>query len=88
MSTTPADLDQQLAAIREQLTEVRRAAIELPREYRHLPIAQLGVDRLGDPLTPGEALSNACDGLDGFIGALALADDAASIAQTYTTRLQ
>ncbi|MCZ4553699.1 hypothetical protein [Gordonia rubripertincta] len=29
MSTTPADLDQQLAAIREQLTEVRRAAIEL-----------------------------------------------------------
>ncbi|MDV7136812.1 hypothetical protein [Williamsia muralis] len=88
MSTTPADLDRQLAAIREQLTEVRREAIELSRDYRRLPIGQLGVDTLGGPLTPGEALSNACDGLDGFIGALALADDAASIAQTYTTRLQ
>lgn len=52
MSTTPADLDQQLAAIREQLTEVRRAAIELSRDYRRLPIGQLGVDTLGDPLTP------------------------------------
>lgn len=88
MSTTPADLDQQLAAIREQLTEVRRAAIELSRDYRHLPIGQLSVDTLGDPLTLSEAVGNACDGLDGFIGALALADDAASIAQTYTTRLQ
>lgn len=88
MSTTPADLDQQLAAIRERLTEVRRAAVELSRDYRRLPMAQLGVDTLGDALTPGEALGNACDGLDGFIGALALADDAASIAQTYTTRLQ
>lgn len=88
MSTTPADLDRQLAATREQLTEVRRAAIELSRDYRHLPLGQLGVDTLGGPLTPGEALSNACDGLDGFIEALALADDAASIAQTYTTRLQ
>ncbi len=75
MSTTPADLDH------EQLTEVRRAAIELSRDYWDLPIGQLGVDTLGDPLTPGEALSNVCDGLDGFIGALALADNAASIAR-------
>lgn len=88
MSTTPADLDRQLAAIREQLTEVRRAAIELSRDCRHLPIGPLGEDTLSDPPPPGEALSNACDGLDGFIGALALADDAASIVQTYTTRLQ
>ena len=88
MSDAPAALDEQLTATRDQLTAVRRAAVELSRDYHRLVVERLAVDTLGAPLTREEAVVHARDGIDGFIGALALADDAASIAQSYTTRLR
>ncbi|PZT98800.1 MAG: hypothetical protein DI630_18680 [Gordonia sp. (in: high G+C Gram-positive bacteria)] len=59
MSDAPAALDEQLAAMRDQLTAMRRAAVELSRDYHRLAVERLAVDTLGDPLTPEEAVARA-----------------------------
>lgn len=88
MSPTPAELNDTLSRIRDQLHDLRRHTVELTREYMWLSPNNLAVDELGDPATPDQALQAARDSLDAFAGALGLADDAATLAYEHTSRLR
>jgi hypothetical protein len=88
VSPTPAELNDTLSRIRDQLHDLRRHTVELTREYMWLSPDSLAVDELGNPATPDQALKAARDSLDAFAGALGLADDAAALAYEHTSRLR
>lgn len=88
VSATPAELNDTLSQIRDQLHDLRRHTVELTREYMWLSPNNLAVDELGELATPDQALKAARDSLDAFAGALGLADDAAALAYEHTSRLR
>lgn len=86
--TAPADLDLRLGVARDTLHTLRRTVLDLAREYQALTAGDLDADTLGHPITAAEALNAARDALADVERALAMADDAADIAQRYTSRLK
>ncbi|MDT2009960.1 hypothetical protein FXW78_51365 [Rhodococcus opacus] len=86
--TAAADLDEQLGTARDTLHALRRIVLDLAREYQALTALDLDTDKLGHPITAAEALNAARDALADVERALVMADDAADIAQRYTSRLK
>lgn len=86
--TAPDDLDEQMATARDTLRTLRRTVLDLAREYQALTAVDLDTDTLGHPITAAEALNAARDALADVERALVMADDAADIAQRYTSRLK
>lgn len=83
-----SDLDGKLGDARDGLREVRRAVVELTREYHRLDAADLAVDELGDPITAQDALASVRAALVDVQSTLAMADDAFDVAKRYTSRLK
>lgn len=84
----PSDLDSQVGEGRERLRDVRRAVVELRREYHRLDAVDLAVDELGDPISAQDALGSVQAALGDVQSALAMADDAFDVARRYTSRLR
>lgn len=61
--STPADLDEQVTAVRDALHGLRRTLLDLERTYADLDATALAVDDLGAPATAPEVLESAVDAL-------------------------
>lgn len=85
--TAPADLAAQVSRTRDHLRDLRIGTAELGRAYAQLDAATLTTDTLGHPITAEQALAAVHEALADLDRALALADDAATVVQSYTDRL-
>lgn len=87
MAVSPADLDVRVRDALGELRDLRRLVVELSREYAVLDADGLGVDDLGEPLSPADALAGVREGLSEVDRALSAADDAFDPALAASSRL-
>ncbi|TSD93755.1 hypothetical protein FOS14_22080 [Skermania sp. ID1734] len=86
--TDPADLDQQAWDARDQLQQVRRAVVELTRDYARLDPSIVDVDELGEPADAAAVVESVRAGLLDLTNALTMADDAFDVVTRYGSRLK